>query len=239
MNRRHFLAGTVSAATLLAGCASSGESPSNTDDPTTEDPSNSDPTTEPPTTEPPTTEPPTTEPPTTEPPTTEPPSDPSDGSALVNGSFESTLEGWTVGKDLPEDPNGSGEPVDSEVKVTTQEAADGENGLHIFLDGSADDGTIWVQQEADLSEVSTLKVDGYSQQKSFNEILQVSAYTGPVPEDGLVERQFDRSNQLSDHEGWKTYEYDIDHDGQGLVAVGFNIVWETGAVGILDNVRLE
>jgi len=235
VNRRHFLAGTASAAALLAGCASSGESPPNTDDPTTDDPSR-DPTTEPPTTEPPTTEPPTTEPPTTEPPTTEPPSD---GAALVNGSFESNLEGWTKGKDLPADPNNPDQKVDSEIKVTTDRASEGDTGLFGFLDGSADDGTIWVQQEADLSEVSTLKVDGYSEQESFNTVLQVATYAGPVPEDGLVERDFDRSNSLWDHEGWKTYEYDVDHDGEGLIAVGLNIVWETNAAGVLDNVRLE
>ena len=229
MNRRHFLAGTVSAATLLAGCASSGESPE-TDEPETDDPS---------TTEPPTTEPPTTEPPTTEPPTTEPPSEPTDGSELANGSFESDLEGWTIGTDLPEDPNGSGEPVDSDVEVVTRRASMGESGLQVLIDGSADDGTVWVQQEVDLSEVSTLKVDGYSEQNSFNTVLQVAAYAGPVPEDGLSEKDFDRDNSLWDHEGWKTYEYEVDHDGQGIVAIGLSIVWETTAAGILDNVRLE
>ncbi|MFW6017938.1 MAG: hypothetical protein ACOCPX_03885 [Halapricum sp.] len=230
MKRRYFLAGTASVAAILAGCSGGDTTPETTDDPT--DTPGSDPTT----TDPPTTEPPTTEPPTTEPPTTEPPDE---SAALVNGSFESGLDGWTVGKDLPEKPGESDEKVDSDVEVVSSQASDGESALEIFIDGSADDGTVWVQQEADLSEVSTLKVDGYSEQNSFNTVLEVSTYTGPVPEDGLVEADFTTDPSLWDHEGWKTYEYDVDHEGTGLVAVGLNIVWETSAAGILDNIRLE
>jgi len=215
VKRRHFLAGTAVTAALVAGCSGSDASPAESDDPT--DTPGSDPTTEPPTTEPPTTEPMT----------------------LANGSFESGLDGWTIGKDLPEKPGEEDEKVDSSVELTGEQASDGESALRIFIDGSADDGTVWVQQEVDLSEVSTLAVDGYSEQNSFNTVLQVATYTGPVPEDGLVETDFDREHSLWDHEGWKSYEYDVSHDGTGLVAVGLNIIWETGAVGILDNVRLE
>jgi len=221
VKRRHFLAGTAVTAALVAGCSGSDPSPAESDDPT--DTPGSDPTT---------TEPPTTEPPTTEPPTTEP-------MTLANGSFESGLDGWTIEKDLPADPNNPEKKVDSGVDVTPDRASDGDSALWISIDGSADDGTVWVQQEVDLSEVSTLAVDGYSEQTSFNTVLEVSTYAGPVPEDGLAETDFTTEHSLWDHEGWKTYEYDVDHDGRGLVAVGLNIIWETGAAGILDNVRLE
>ena len=171
--------------------------------------------------------------------TEEPTADQDEPEGPTNPSFESDLEGWTIGKDLPADPSNSDQKVDSAVEVVTKQASDGESGLKLFIDGSADDGTVWVQQEVDLSEVSTLKVDGYSEQQSFNTVLQVATYAGPVPEDGLVETDFDREHSLWDHEGWKTYEYEVDHDGPGLVAVGVNIIWETGAAGILDSVRLE
>ena len=174
------------------------------------------------------------------------PTDPGTGSptdtptqTLQNGSFESDLGGWTVGKDLPEDPNNSGEPVDSDVRTTTEVAADGDRALALEIDGSADDGTVWVQQEVDLTDVETLSVAGYSEQESFNEILKVAAYAGPFPHDDLAEADFDTTEHLADHEGWKTYEYPVEHDGEGLIAVGVSIVWETTAVGILDDVRLE
>ncbi|QSG10132.1 hypothetical protein [Halapricum desulfuricans] len=168
--------------------------------------------------------------------------DPTDTSTpsdeLVDGSFEYGLERWYVDTDLPDEPGNPGQKVDASV-TTADRASDGQQGIEIFIDGSADDGTVWVQQEVDLSEVSTLKVDGYSEQNSFTTVLQVATYTGPVPEDGLVETDFNRDHSLWDHEGWKTYEYDVDHDGTGLVAVGFSIIWETGAAGVLDNVQLE
>ncbi|ACV11702.1 hypothetical protein Huta_1527 [Halorhabdus utahensis DSM 12940] len=229
MKRRTFLATTGSLATLaVAGCLDGDE----TADDSTTDPDTGSPTDSP-------TDTPTDSP--TDTPTERPTDTPTDTPSrpLRNASFESGLEGWTVGKDLPEDPNNSGEPVDSDVRTTTELSADGETALAIEIDGSADDGTVWVQQEVDLTDVEALSVAGYSDQESFNEILQVATYAGPIPEDGLAEADFDRSNQLADHEGWKTYEYPVEHDGEGLIAVGLNIVWETTAVGVLDDVRLE
>jgi hypothetical protein len=41
------------------------------------------------------------------------------------------------------------------------------------------------------------------------------------------------------HDGWKTFEYRVDHDGGGLVAVGMNVVWGTDAFVVLDNVVLS
>ncbi|MGB9985498.1 hypothetical protein [Salarchaeum japonicum] len=122
--------------------------------------------------------------------------------------------------------------------MSSRYASDGETSLRAFIDGRQDDGTVWVQQPVDLSQYDYLAVD-YQVSRSFNEILQAAVYTGPDT-DSLEERDFDRSNSLSGHDaaGWKTFVYDVPHDSEGIVAVGFNIVWETGAVGFLDNVRL-
>lgn len=152
---------------------------------------------------------------------------------IVNESFEDGLTGWTVGKDLPAQLG----PDGAAAGTSTQLAADGETALELTLDGSHDDGTVWVQQHADLSTVSTLKVDAYSPESSFNEITQLATFTGPTKE--LEEIDFDRSEQVRDHSGWKTYEYPVDHEGEGLVAVGINIVWETTATRFLDHVRLD
>ncbi|MFW5956583.1 MAG: PT domain-containing protein [Halorhabdus sp.] len=231
MRRRRFLlSGSTLALAGVAGClgGETTNAPANT---TTESPTESptDSKTDSPTASP------------TESPTDSPTDSPTEmpSTTIQNGSFESALDGWTVGKDLPEDPNNSGQPVDSDVRTTTQQAASGERALALEIDGSADDGTVWVQQQVDLSGVETLSLAGYSEKESFNEILKVAAYAGPVPEKGLSETDFDTSEHLADHEGWKTYEYPVEHDGPGLVAVGVSIVWETRALGILDDVAIE
>lgn len=158
---------------------------------------------------------------------------------LENADFESGLAGWTKGFDLPDEPGNPGTKVDASAVSSTERASSGARSVRFTLDGSADDGTVWVQQEADLSGVDTLTVDGYSRQESFNTIAELAVYAGPVPETGLSEVDFDRSQATEDHEGWKTYEYAVDHDGPGLVAVGINVVWETTVRRYLDSVRLR
>jgi len=168
---------------------------------------------------------------------------------LRNGSFEDDWSAWTIGRDLPTDPNrGTERSVASEVGITTRntvgpgetgETTDGVTSLRLFIDGGQDDGTVWVQQPVDLSEYDYLAVD-YLVSTSFNEILQPAVYAGPAVEDGLSESDFDTSKSLAGHDaaGWRTFVYEVDHDGPGVVAVGTSIVWETGAATLLDNVRL-
>ncbi|MFB6295719.1 MAG: hypothetical protein ABEH66_02635 [Halobacteriales archaeon] len=164
---------------------------------------------------------------------------PAPGAELENGSFEDGLRGWTVGRDLPADPNNPDRKVGSEADVTAHVASQGNQAVEFFLDGVADDGTIWVAQEADLAGVETLAVDGYSETESFNTVAKLAVYAGPVPGKGLAEADFDTERATEDHEGWKTYEYEVSHDGPGLVAVGISVVWETGVRRQLDDVRLS
>lgn len=173
-------------------------------------------------------------------PTTEEPTDTTTTpDTLTNPSFENGLDGWTVGRDLPEDPNNTGEPVDSSVEVTDRVASDGDRALACTIDGSADDGTVWVEQRVDLSGVEEISVAGYSAQESFNTIAKIAVYAGPDPDRDLTESDFDTSRATEDHEEWKTYTYDVDHDGPGLVAVGISVVWETTVTRALDQIRLE
>lgn len=166
---------------------------------------------------------------------------PSTPDSLANASFESGWSGWTVGQHLPTDPNyESTRPVAWSAGVTTEDATDGLASCRLFIDGSQDDGTVWVQQPVDLSAYDFLAVD-YRVSDSFNEIRKAAAYAGPVPEEDLTEQDFDTSQSLEGHDrpGWKTFTYEVSHDGPGLVAVGFSIVWETGAHALLDDVRLS
>jgi hypothetical protein len=162
-------------------------------------------------------------------------------SALVNGSFEDDWAAWTVGRHLPEDPNREGDrEVASAAGVTTETATDGTTACRLFIDGSQDDGTVWVQQPVDLTDYAYLAVD-YEVSTSFNQIRNAAVYAGPRPDDPLTETDFDTEQSLEGHdaEGWKTLTYDVDHDGPGLVAVGFSVVWETEIAARLDNVRLS
>lgn len=162
--------------------------------------------------------------------------------ALQNGSFEASLDGWTVGKDLPPKPGEDSGTVDHDVTTTTDapvDAADGEAVLQFTLSGSADDGTLWVEQEVDFADASAVELDVYSRQASFNEIGQIAFFAGEAPAEGLVEEDFDRENPTENHEGWKTFSYDVSElSGTGTLAVGLNIVWETEIVRLYDDVRL-
>lgn len=157
---------------------------------------------------------------------------------LTNPSFEDGLAGWTVGRDLPEDPNDPGNPVASTVEASTAQASDGSTSVRMQVDGSADDGTVWVGQGVEFGGVDTLRVDCYSEEATFNLLAELAVYTGPMPEGGLSEADFDTSEQTGDHAGWKTYEYPVEFTGAGVVAVGMSVVWETTVQRFFDDVRL-
>ncbi|WP_249038717.1 hypothetical protein [Haloterrigena salifodinae] len=159
--------------------------------------------------------------------------------ALRNGSFESYLDGWTVGTDLPSVPGESTDPVAHSVSITSERASDGDHSLALYIDGTADDGTIWVEQPVNVSRVRTVTVDVYSQQESFNRMSQVAFFAGKKPRSGLEESDFDREKDIEDHSGWKTYSYSVDDlSGTVTLAVGMNVVWETGVRRYFDDVRL-
>ncbi len=158
---------------------------------------------------------------------------------LQNPSFEKYLDGWSVGTDLPTVPGESTDPVDHSVAITSERAANGERSMALFIDGIADDGTIWVEQPVNITSVDAVTVDVYSQQESFNRMSQVAFFAGKKPRDGLSEDDFNREKDIEDHAGWKTYSYSVsDLEGIVTLAVGMNVVWETGVRRFFDDVRL-
>lgn len=185
---------------------------------------------------------------TRSPPGTDPPADRTsrptptgthDGT-LTNGSFESALDGWAIGTDLPEDPGNPGHPVAARARSAAAHAAHGQRALELFIDGRQDDGTIWVQQTVDLRNVETLAVAVHSPGQSFNTITKVAAYAGPSPAKGneLTESDFNTEQSIEGHEGWKVFEYPIETGATGIVAVGISVVWETEVTRYLDTIRV-
>jgi hypothetical protein len=159
--------------------------------------------------------------------------------SVVNGGFEEGYRGWLVGRDLPTDPN-TGLPVATSVDVVGDPTASGDRALRFSIDGRQDDGTLWVQQAADLEPVDTLSVAVHSPEESFNTITKLAAYAGPLPERGwLRENDFDTERAVEDHAGWETFEYDVDYESVGIVAVGVSVVWETEVARVLDDVALS
>lgn len=227
MNRRSYVIGLGSALTAgIAGCSQlsndgpddetdpdDGSDPNGTDDPGNEtDPENG----------------------------TGDPDDSPQQPSLCNPSFEDDLSGWTVGKDLPTTPGESDEPVDHSASTTADDASDGDRSLELYIEGVADDGTIWVEQPVDLTDVQTVTVDVYSRMNSANRMSQVAFFAGEKPDGGLSEEDFDREQDIEDHSGWKSYAYSVaELEGDVTVAIGMNIVWETDITRRFDDVRLE
>lgn len=167
------------------------------------------------------------------------PDEPSAPGELANPSFEDGLLAWVIGRDMPLDPN-TGQYVASRARSTTEFASEGERSCELFVDGRQDDGTIWAQQAADLTDVTRLTFDVYSPEKSANTISRVAAYAGPRPNRGyLREEHFDTTRAVEDHEGWETVEYPVDAEGIGLVAAGISVGWETEITRHVDHVRLS
>lgn len=158
---------------------------------------------------------------------------------LHNGSFETgfTVDPWTVGTDLPVD-SATELDVGAGAGIYSGNAADGHYPLALSIDGRHDDGTVWVQQEADLEDVSGLALSVFSPSESFNTLSKVAVYTGPDPGRPLMEKDFDTTQRVEDHAGWTTYEYPVDYDKKGIVAVGVSVVWETYVRRLVDDVRL-
>jgi hypothetical protein len=158
----------------------------------------------------------------------------------TNGSFEQGLQGWEIGHDLPVDPNDPDEHVHASATVSTHRASHGDRSVQFTIDGVADEGTIWVQQPVDLTDVDAIAIDVYSRGESANVMTLAAVYGGPVPgPSGLTEDHFDTSRPVEGHSGWETYEYPVSHDGPGLVATGISVVWETTVTRYVDDVRLR
>lgn len=167
-----------------------------------------------------------------------------DAARLENGSFSCGTYAWSVGAARPTDDDG--DPVGTNVAVTgfgregpadAPAASDGDHALELSVDGTAADGGLWVRQAVDLSNCGTLAVDVHAPEASDDPSANVLAYAGPERE--LSGEDFDASEPVEREAGWRTVEYPVDHDGEGLVAVGIDVRGETEVVRYLDDVRVR
>jgi len=167
----------------------------------------------------------------------DPPADFADG-------FESGISAWEKGFDLPLDPNRPGEVVEWSIEPTTERASEGVASARFTLDGTQDDGTIWLVRSFPVTPNAVhdvvLELDLWSDTESFNTVAMVAAYAGAV--EPALEADFDTTQAANLVAGWRTYSYEVSvpvgADGLLWIAVGISAVWETVMSYDLDDVRV-
>ncbi len=165
----------------------------------------------------------------------------------VTDSFEDGLDAWRTGTHLPLDPNtpAPNDTVDWSIATTDRVAATGNTSALFTIDGSQDDGTVWLHREIPVQPGHrydvTVAASAWSEMDSFNHLADMMLYAGTEPP--RAEQDFPQSNSVSTDgpagglrkplhaaAGWKTYNVtwtappgtDTVH-----VAVGMSVVWET------------
>lgn len=163
-------------------------------------------------------------------------------SIVVEDFFHYDIDGWEVGRDLPDDTDG--EPVDSHVTHTNRGSASGYWGgcVEFGLEGIHDDGTIWLQQPIDVDPNTTYDVSlefaGYNKEKSYNKIVAGHAILTNDKvqvEDDLRGRNSSNAVHVEgdvhqSNDQWLYYDTagEFDSDGSSTVwlAFGMDLFWE-------------
>jgi len=159
--------------------------------------------------------------------------------ALEEG-FEGGLSSWTIGADVPEDPNNPGNPVAYSITQSVLKHYEGAYSAEFTIDGLQDDGTIWlarsIQVPAGASKVD-LEFQLYSETESFNTLAVAVAHIGPTQPELEEDLQvLGPANQVA---GWKLYSLSVDASpGDAWVAFGISVRWETEMTYWVDSVKV-
>ena len=167
-------------------------------------------------------------------------------SVSFHEDFETDLTSWETDADVPTDPNNPGNPVAWSITVSQERAAEGERSARFELDGSQDDGTVWLTRAFEVPPNQSIDVDLDFQlwnrsQSMANTLIKVAAYAGAQPPQ--AEADFNTERPGNRVEGWDEYEYRFSTpssaEGQVWVAFGISVVWETQVVYYIDDVNVE
>lgn len=159
--------------------------------------------------------------------------------AVSTFSFENGLQGWTRDHfiDCEQDPAPC--TFNWRISRSTQQAKSGTTSLKAFLDGTNDDGTIWLERRFDVKGRSTVELSFWlwsESQSDFN-TWPVVAYIGKRnPE---TESDFTIVGQTDAQAGWTRYTLtETVKGGKVWVAFGFGATWESERTYFLDTVRV-
>lgn len=182
----------------------------------------------------------------------------------IEEDFEGGIDAWAKRSDVPEDPNRPGQHVAWNITPAQSPAHDGDWSVAFQLDGTQDDGTIWIERpfqvEANQSYHVNASVFAHSVEESFNERAHLVVYVGHQPPEG--EEDFpapgERTNAtdpppvgglrlpLDRAEGWTEYGFewvlpaaDERQDRALYIAIGISAVWETQLEHHVDAVHIE
>ncbi len=156
--------------------------------------------------------------------------------------FETSLDPWTAGSEVPQDPNDPGQPVAWSITRSSEQASSGARSARFQLDGRQGSGTIWLARSFEVEQEGTYRVhmllDFWSPSASFNTLARTALYAGA--EEPTERGDFDTSQAADLFAGWHTYAYarnvSVGPDGVAWVAFGISSVWEAELTYFIDNV---
>jgi hypothetical protein len=158
--------------------------------------------------------------------------------------FENNFGNWTIGSQVPEDPNNPGHKVEWIIGRSTNQSYSGEYSVLFWIDGRQDDGTIWIMQklplEANSEKSVNISFQLWSGEESFNTLAAVVGYLGENKPQAEADFQvLGAANQLS---GWKAYSFSSEivtaNTGEVYVALGISVRWETELIYFVDNAEI-
>jgi hypothetical protein len=160
----------------------------------------------------------------------------------ISQGFEDGLGDWVAGADVPADPNHPGQKVNWTINVVTNQSFAGNHSAQFYIDGSQDDGTIWLTRNITLTPNTTKNITIYfqlwSNNESFNTIA--NAVTHISTKNASTEADFHIIGAANQAAGWKNYTYtaqvETGASGNVNVALGISAVWETPMTYYIDDV---
>jgi len=163
----------------------------------------------------------------------------------VNEGFEDGFSDWVADAYVPLDPNNPGHSVEWNISLVTSTAKSGQYSVRLFIDGSMDDGTIWIERRIGTKKNTQVQVkislQFYSEQESFNTIAAVVAYAGVRSPES--EEDFTVVGSANEVAGWKEYSLETtvntDSSEELWFAVGISVRWETQMIYFIDDVQIE
>ena len=152
---------------------------------------------------------------------------------------------WAPAADVSSDPNNPGDRVQWRIQRSSNFSRSGTRSAEFFIDGTQDDGTIWLERRLSVKPNAQFPVSVsfwlYSESESFNTLAAVVAYAGTAKP--VEEADFTVIGSANEQAGWKRYVHNAtintDGSGQAYVAVGISVRWETLLAYCIDDIVIE